>query len=451
MHEPSEAGDNALSEEQAVGVSGWYGFGITRLAAATDRLVLTMDPSGDQGDDTDFLRAATAAGVWHAIPATDDRQASGELSVRGVPDRRAQIEVRWHLGDGTVDTSSGEVALTDDDWTRLTHISAAPYGTEAVSLGVRIEGARSGDVFEVSQAALALTETTAAAPPDERDPLPPDGEREPHEPAAMDLPADGQVPEILLDPEAFGFPGPNTTGVTDPELLEVVDDRITIDEDGQVLENKLIRGHVYVIARDATIRNVRIETSHEWGIHIDSGRGGGGLLIEDTEIVGQGETCLGGVAHGSYTAQRVEVSNCEDGFRFGSDTTIEDSFVHSLRKSAGDEHNDAAQTTGGNNVRIRNNTLVSVWERQTSAILLQAILDRIDDVEITGNLMSGGSFTLYVEGVNGQPGPTNVLVRDNVFVDDSWQYGHYRTQGDPEVAWRDNRTESGRDLDAHSG
>ncbi|WP_130649409.1 S-layer homology domain-containing protein [Egicoccus halophilus] len=260
-----------------------------------------------------------------------------------------------------------------------------------------------------------------------------------------DGPRDSTLPEPIRDPEALGFPGPSTTGVTDPSRLRLVEGRVNLSRDGEVFENALVRGRIYVTGKDVTIRNVRLETGADWGIHVDSRNGARRLLVVDTEIIGQGDTCIAGIAHGNFTARRVEVTNCDDGMRIGPDTTVEGSFVHGLRKSKGDEHNDALQTTGGSNIRIRNNTLISVWKRQTSSVFLQAIFGPIDNVVVEGNLMSGGTYTVYVENVGEQPGPTNVHIRDNVFVQDSWLYGHRRFR-DAQVTWRDNVTSSGQRL-----
>ncbi|GGI08382.1 discoidin domain-containing protein [Egicoccus halophilus] len=265
-------------------------------------------------------------------------------------------------------------------------------------------------------------------------------------PAATDVPAQGPVPDVLLDPEAHGFPGPTTTGAADVDELRVVEGRVNVDRDGQVLENVLVRGRINVTAANATIRNVRVEASSEYGIVIDHRNGGRHLTVLDTEIVGRGESCIAGIAHHSFTARRVEVTNCDDGFRIGTDTTIEDSFVHGLRKSKGDEHNDAMQTTGGRNIVIRNNTMISVWRRQTSSILLQAIFSPIDNVLVEGNLMSGGTYTIYVENANDQPGPTNVTIRDNVLVEGSGLYGHRRFRN-AQVRWEGNVFSTGGRAD----
>lgn len=258
----------------------------------------------------------------------------------------------------------------------------------------------------------------------------------------MDLSSfpDGEV----TDPEAHGFPGPSTTGVTDEDALEDHDGRVNVHEDGEVVEDLHIDGRIYVTADDVTIRNVRIDARNEYGIHLD---GAAGVVIEDVEIVGQGESCIAGIAHHGYTARRVEVTNCDDGMRIGGDTTVEDSYIHGLRKSTGDEHNDALQTTGGSDIVIRNNTLLSVWQRQTSSVFLQAIFGEIDDVIVESNLLSGGSFVVYVEGVDEVPGPTDVTIRDNVVVQDSWSYGVLSTSNDPDILWEDNVSTTGDVLE----
>lgn len=274
-------------------------------------------------------------------------------------------------------------------------------------------------------------------PPAEDD-LPPKAERNGSE--ALET-----AVEMISDPEAFGFPGASTAGVIEEDVLEPAEGRLSVAEDGAVIENLHLRGFLYITADDVTVRNVSIETEHYYGIHVD---GGEGLVVEDTTIRGADDTCIAGIAFNRFTASRVHITNCEDGVRVGRDTTIEDSYIHGLRKSRGDEHNDTIQTEGGKRMRFRNNTLISNWQRQTSSILLQAIAKPVDDVVVEGNLMSGGSFTLYVEGADGQPGPTGVTVSDNVFIDDSGRYGTLHTQADPAITWSGNRNVLGETIAA---
>ncbi|GGI05270.1 hypothetical protein [Egicoccus halophilus] len=257
-------------------------------------------------------------------------------------------------------------------------------------------------------------------------------------------PLTGPVPSVLTNPQASGFPGPGNTGVTVANAqLTVRTGSVMLNKSGQVLENTLVRGQVFVVAPNVVIRNVRVEAAGEWGIHVNTKLGARNLVVQDTEIVGQGDACVAGIGFAEYTARRVQVRNCDDGFRVGNNTTIERSYVHNLRKSRGNEHNDAVQTSGGTNIRIRNNTLLGVWGRQTSAVFLQAIHGRVDQVLVENNLLSGGSYNLYVEGVQGQPGPTNVTVRNNRFVPSSSLYGYLRTANNPRITWSGNTTTTG--------
>ena len=59
-------------------------------------------------------------------------------------------------------------------------------------------------------------------------------------------------------------------------------------------------------------------------------------------------------------------------------------------------HPDAVQSVGGSNITIRNNRLEGPWQAQTSAIIFKADFAPIRNAVIEGNLLSGGTYSLYV-------------------------------------------------------
>src|SRR5690625_3889314 len=262
--------------------------------------------------------------------------------------------------------------------------------------------------------------------------------------------------------EAAGYPGPSTTGAPEDCDHLPLDERDDLDEEGEVIDGVRFDQGVTVWASDRTIRNscifahnsysgIRVMTDHHELPDAEN------LLVEDVTIVGMDDQCQQGIGFSNYTARRVATSGCYDGFRIGSHTTIEDSYVDDLNQIPGETHNDAIQSTGDENrdtenIRIHNNTLFSVWQGH-QVILLQAKFGHIDDVEISGNLLQGGGYTFYIEGVEGMTGPTNVVVEDNLFVADSWQYGPWlirTTEEDlpePDVTMSGNRATDGTNLD----
>jgi hypothetical protein len=139
-----------------------------------------------------------------------------------------------------------------------------------------------------------------------------------------------------------------------------------------------------------------------------------GLVIEDSEIVGTSQfDCQEGMSSGNYTARRVYVHNCQDGFKAGSNTTIADSYVHDLlRYDKGDgvgTHNDGIQTLGASNVTIRHNTIkLSDTPGANACIQFNNVDGENSAWLIENNLFDGGGFIF-----NDAPPVANGIVRDN--------------------------------------
>ena len=229
------------------------------------------------------------------------------------------------------------------------------------------------------------------------------------------------------------WPDAGSTGLRDPSLLKS-SGSVTVTTNGAVIENLDIKGMITINANNVTVRNVRVTSNGEkYLINIATGRSG--TVIEDVELNGRRITTHGIVGSG-YTARRVNMYAVGDGFRAGSNTLIEDSWVHDLGHDGAHEaspHFDAVQSIGGTNITIRNNRLEGPWRGQTSAILMMPYVGLLGDVLIENNKLSGGTFTLFVllpgEGTwgGGASAPYDparpVTVRNNTFVNGSAGYG----------------------------
>jgi hypothetical protein len=86
---------------------------------------------------------------------------------------------------------------------------------------------------------------------------------------------------------------------------------------------------------------------------------------------------------GGYTARRVNMYAVGDGFRAGSNTLIEDSWVHDLGHDGAHDpspHIDAVQSIGGSNITIRNNRLEGQYRQQTSSIIMSPYTGLLSNV-----------------------------------------------------------------------
>jgi hypothetical protein len=244
------------------------------------------------------------------------------------------------------------------------------------------------------------------------------------------------------------LPDASTTGVRDASVLKR-SGSVTVSTDGAVVENLDVTGTISIEADNVTVRNVRV-TSGGGKYLISIALGRSGVVIEDVELNGL-RISTHGVVHGGYTARRVNMYGVGDGFRAGSDTVIEDSWVHDLGHDGAFDsspHYDAVQSVGGNNIVIRNNRLEGPFRGQTSAIIMKADFAAITNVVIENNLLSGGTYSLYLVSEDGYPAlGSDVQVRNNVWVRDSWKFGPLsRANGGQGTTFTGNRLDNGQAL-----
>lgn len=265
----------------------------------------------------------------------------------------------------------------------------------------------------------APTETTEAAPTTTQ--APPTTEPDPT--TTTTTPAEGPAaPASVADDSTTGVPG--GTALTPSGGL-------TISEAGTVIDGLDIDGCVRVLASDVVIRRTRITCSGGEAVVAQSQ--GSGLRIEDSELRGGAERANAGVwSSAPYTLVRSEIANVRDGAFVASGTIVEGNWIHSLSQRSGD-HNDLLQMVGGSNVVIRGNRLEHTRD-QTAAIMVKSDLSPIDDVLIEGNLLAGGSYSLYVMAGNAAFGgccdaPTNVRVVGNTIRAGSYLYGPLMVMG----------------------
>ncbi len=213
---------------------------------------------------------------------------------------------------------------------------------------------------------------------------------------------------------------------------------MNVTRNGAVVENLRINGTITVDADNVTVRNVHITTTGKYGINV-SGRN---VTIEDVEIDGRSGCSVGLAPYGEWTARRIDVEGCSDGFGMKSNQTLEDSYCHDLRRTSS-SHNDCIQTVGGSNSVIRGNTLSAPYH-QTAAILIQTERAPATNWLIEGNQLAGGGYSVSVRPkVHGKP--SNLTFRNNVFVRGSQQFGP-KVIDASNVVWTGNTWDDGTPL-----
>lgn len=327
------------------------------------------------------------------------------LDTRDLSDGGHLIVAHVQREDGSTDRITGQLAVDNGD-------SASSSRTEEPT----------------SEPSSEPTEEQTQEPTDEKTEEPTD------EPSSQPSPSDGQWP----DESNTGVVG---AGLSYSQLTP--SGSITVTQPGTVIDKMDVRGQIKVRAENVTIRRTRVRTSGTlYGIEITPGIKG--TVIEDVEVAGTDSSCGIGIAHNRYVARRVNVHGCADGLRIGQDTSIEDSYIHSLRDGDG-THNDAVQSIGGSRMRIVGNRLEGPWREQTSAIILSSYNSPIHDLLVQDNLVSGGTYTVYL--FHAGESVSNVRFIDNVWVDNSWKYGPEGVKSELVDEWTNNRTDTGRRVD----
>ena len=237
-------------------------------------------------------------------------------------------------------------------------------------------------------------------------------------------PSRAQPTACMPKPSACGFPDVTNTGVAPGTPLIPVKGVVTLDQSGEVYENKQVTGSIIVTAANVTIRNVRlIATDPYYGISVKAGNDWeneqANLLVEHVEVDLNGNLGIKGIAFNGYTLRHSFLHNGADCAHFNKNVTIEDSlcvtgpdannegwpdttaFCNSTEHFDGFQANDASDST------IHHNTVRNPCS-QTSAI---ALFGSVRNIMVDNNLVAGGGYSLYC----GSPNATNVTVSDNRF------------------------------------
>ncbi len=235
-----------------------------------------------------------------------------------------------------------------------------------------------------------------------------------------------------------GFPDSSTTGVSPNTVLVPAGD-VALMAPGMVVDGLDVHGCITVAADNVVIRNTRVTCNSYYAIrNFANNRDNRNLLLEDVEISCGGVAGRVGIAFSNYTARRIDLHSCEDGFRVGDDVVVEDSYVHDLVTQPG-SHNDGIQSDGGQRVMIRNNRVENHFG-QTSAILMSTNIAPIDHIVVENNLLVGGGYILYAGTTGGGPVP-DMRVLNNRFSRAFFPKGGYWgpvTGTGPTTVWSGN-------------
>jgi len=255
-------------------------------------------------------------------------------------------------------------------------------------------------------------------------------------PLPVDASASGSIQVLghaTVPPTVTPSAWPDATN-TGPTGTLTASGSLTVSTNGTTVQNLHITGKLTINASNVTVRNCRItNTTERYVVQIQGGRTG--ILFEDTEIDGN-LYATHGLVFNNYTMRRCNIHRCGDGLHIGPNTTVEDTYVHTLAHNlfyVAAPHYDCVQALGGSNIVLRRNNFVGRFRDQTSAIIMSAFNNNLGNVLIENNRLANGGFTLYLFEDDGTPTwnfvSPGITVRNNIFVRKSSQYGPLGQQG----------------------
>jgi chitodextrinase len=215
------------------------------------------------------------------------------------------------------------------------------------------------------------------------------------------------APNLINNPHSGGYPDETNTGVPSGVTL-TPSGSLTVSTNGTVLDGLDITGQVVITADNVTIRNCRITSADYYPIDYS----GTGLLVEDTEIIGQSTNVTAGISFDNYTARRVFVTGTADGFKANNNVLIEDCYVHTLAIGQ-TTHNDGVQATGGDSVTVRHNTFKLGDQTGVSAVVqLGNEYGNNSNWLIENNLIDGGGWSINANTDDASKSPNCQIINN---------------------------------------
>ncbi len=243
------------------------------------------------------------------------------------------------------------------------------------------------------------------------------------------------MPSVKPDTSNTGVPaGTALTAYTGPQTVSIA---------GTTIDSKDITDTLTIAASNVTIKNSKIHPpggSATFGIKINSGTN---IKILNSEIYTSTGAYVG-IYGGNFTACGNYIHGWENGITTGDNNyIIQANYFDKLASGQPGPHYDGIEVYGGNGGKVWGNNIrmtepSGVWLTETGAINLTSWNSNIDNTEIKGNWIGGGSYTMYVDEQSGFQA-TNVKVTDNRWYRNSAQFGTHLVRDDTSVTtWSGN-------------
>jgi hypothetical protein len=191
---------------------------------------------------------------------------------------------------------------------------------------------------------------------------------------------------------ASGYPDATNTGVPSGTTMTKYTGSYHVTEDNAVISNLEVHGDIVIEAKNVTLKNVKLISNTEWHALrvMDDATG---FTLQDSEIDGSGITV--NAIYGFGTFLRNNLHDVDNGINVIAPTLIKDNYIHNLRGGS-DAHYDGIEINGGHDIDIIHNTIINDHD-QTSAIMMNNDFGGLSNINIDGNRLVGGGYTVYLD------------------------------------------------------
>jgi hypothetical protein len=208
----------------------------------------------------------------------------------------------------------------------------------------------------------------------------------------------------LAKPSTCGYPDASNTG--SHGTLTVHAGKYVTSHDGEVVKNLEIQGCLQVVTANVVIDNVQIDGGCLWSLDMQNATGP--TTVTDTTVkAGSGQ--LAAVVMRGTTLLRVQIIGGQDGIEAWGGigpNVVRDSYVHNLsRNDAIDSHDDAIQTSGGDET-FTHNTLLPFdgTDPMNSCLQIGDLQGNLSRLTFSNNLCDGGNYSINANANNVKAG-----------------------------------------------
>jgi hypothetical protein len=209
-----------------------------------------------------------------------------------------------------------------------------------------------------------------------------------------------RTPTTTAPKPRTGKPNSSNTGVNAGTRLTVVNGNQTFSGSGQVISGKDFHGYVKVTGSNITFKDCIFRGGTPSGNNaLLNTEGGTNTVVEDSEVVPlHPAATIDGIWTKNTKIYRLNIHGSVDGMKAGSNTLVQDSYIHDMswfasdpNQGGGATHNDGVQSfADSSGITLRHNNIDMSTSKDPNAAWQDASPNSVVD----NNWLDGGGCTL---------------------------------------------------------